>query len=101
MRMNTNVSNFAKKNMMTIALVIVIIFFSIMTHGSILIPQNINNLISQNAYVFVLATGMLLCILTGGNDTVRYICTSLKPKCQKCPFDEICPKLLENSKLGK
>lgn len=31
----------------------------------------------------------------------RYICTSLKPKCQKCPFDEICPKLLENSKLGK
>ena len=31
----------------------------------------------------------------------RYICTSLKPKCDKCPFDGICPKLLENSKLGK
>ena len=30
-------------------------------------PQNITNLISQNAYVFILATGMLLCILTGGN----------------------------------
>ena len=29
----------------------------------------------------------------------RYICTSLKPKCDKCPFDDICPKLLENSKL--
>ena len=29
----------------------------------------------------------------------RYICTSLKPKCDKCPFDEICPKLFENSKL--
>lgn len=25
------------------------------------------NLISQNSYVFILATGMLLCILTGGN----------------------------------
>ena len=32
-----------------------------------LLPQNVNNLIAQNAYVFVLATGMLLCILTGGN----------------------------------
>lgn len=32
-----------------------------------LLPQNVNNLISQNAYVFILATGMLLCILTGGN----------------------------------
>lgn len=31
----------------------------------------------------------------------RYICTSLKPKCDKCQFDDICPKLLENSKLGK
>lgn len=30
----------------------------------------------------------------------RYICQSAKPKCDKCPFDEICPKLLENSKLG-
>jgi endonuclease-3 len=29
----------------------------------------------------------------------RYICTSLKPKCDKCPFYDICPKLLENSKL--
>ena len=29
----------------------------------------------------------------------RYICTSLKPKCDKCPGDDICPKLLENSKL--
>ena len=29
----------------------------------------------------------------------RYICTSLKPKCDKCPFDDICPKLLETSKL--
>lgn len=29
----------------------------------------------------------------------RYICQSAKPKCDKCPFDNFCPKLLENSKL--
>ena len=59
--------DFAKKNMMVIALVAVVIFFYISTGGKILYAQNINNLISQNGYVFVLATGMLLCILTGGN----------------------------------
>ncbi|MBQ7481482.1 MAG: sugar ABC transporter permease [Lachnospiraceae bacterium] len=52
---------------MVIALVLVIILFSIGTKGSILLPQNITNLLSQNAYVFVLGVGMLLCILTGGN----------------------------------
>ena len=65
--MNTSVSDFLKKNMMVIALVAVIIFFSVATGGKILYAQNINNLISQNGYVFMLATGMLLCILTGGN----------------------------------
>ncbi len=29
----------------------------------------------------------------------RYICQSQRPKCQKCQFDAICPKLLEHSKL--
>ncbi len=62
-----NVSAFLRKYTMVIALVLVAVFFSITTEGKILFPQNINNLISQNAYVFVLATGMLLCILTGGN----------------------------------
>ena len=52
---------------MVIALVLVVIIFSISTGGKILLAQNINNLISQNGYVFVLAAGMLLCILTGGN----------------------------------
>ncbi|MCR4568292.1 MAG: sugar ABC transporter permease [Pseudobutyrivibrio sp.] len=52
---------------MVIALVVIVGIFYVGTHGKILLPQNINNLLSQNAYVFVLATGMLLCILTGGN----------------------------------
>lgn len=29
----------------------------------------------------------------------RYVCQSAKPKCEHCPFDEICPKLLKGSKL--
>ena len=56
-----------QKYTMIIVLVLITLFFTWGTQGKILYPQNINNLISQNAYVFVLATGMLLCILTGGN----------------------------------
>ncbi len=58
---------FIKKYAMVIVLVLVIIFFEIGTQGKILLPNNVSNLIAQNAYVFVLTTGMLLCILTGGN----------------------------------
>ena len=29
----------------------------------------------------------------------RYICKSVRPLCEKCPFEAFCPKLLENSKL--
>ncbi len=61
------VSDIFKKYTMIIALILVILFFQIGTGGKILFAQNINNLISQNAYVFVLAAGMLCCILTGGN----------------------------------
>ena len=68
--MNENrmsVSAFFQKYTMVIALVAVVAFFAIATNGGSLQPGSINNLISQNGYVFVLAAGMLLCILTGGN----------------------------------
>ena len=64
---NIKIADVLKKYTMVIALVLVVIFFQVSTGGKILYAQNINNLISQNAYVFVLAAGMLLCILTGGN----------------------------------
>ena len=67
MTTKTKVLNFIQKYTMIIALVLVTAFFTWRTNGKILMPQNITNIISQNAYVFVLATGMLLCILTGGN----------------------------------
>ena len=63
----TKVLDFLKKYTMVIVLVLVTVFFAVKTNGKLLMPQNITNLVSQNAYVFVLATGMLMCILTGGN----------------------------------
>lgn len=61
------VSEVLKKYTMVIVLALVIILFTVNTGGKMLLPQNVNNLIAQNAYVFILATGMLFCILTGGN----------------------------------
>ena len=63
----TSIVKSLKKYAMAIILVLVILLFYILTDKAILLPQNVNNLLSQNAYVFELAVGMLLCILTGGN----------------------------------
>lgn len=52
---------------MIIALLVIIVLFQILTNGVLLYPQNVANLIMQNGYVIILAIGMLLCILTGGN----------------------------------
>lgn len=56
-----------RQYVMVIALAVVIILFEVLTNGVLLKPLNISNLISQNAYILILAIGMLLCILTGGN----------------------------------
>lgn len=61
------VNQFIKKYTMVIALVLVFILFAVLTKGRLLYPQNMSNLMLQNSYVLVLACGMLLCILTGGN----------------------------------
>ncbi len=71
----SNVSNtlraVLKSNTMLFILVGVMILFEILIritgHGSLFAPANVTNIIRQNAYVAILATGMLLCILTGGN----------------------------------
>ena len=64
---STSLMTGVKKYTMVIVLVILTLFFNYTTEGKILSPNSLSNLIAQNAYVFVLATGMLLCILTGGN----------------------------------
>lgn len=63
----TQAAQFTKKYTMVIALVIVFILFAVLTKGRMLNAQNLSNLLLQNAYVLVMACGMLLCILTGGN----------------------------------
>lgn len=63
----TKVIEFIKKYTMILMLILITAFFAWQTSGAILLPMNVSSLISQNAYVFILATGMLLCILTGGN----------------------------------
>ena len=56
-----------KQYVMLITLVVIILLFQLMTKGTLLMPMNVSNLINQNAYIIILAVGMLLCILTGGN----------------------------------
>lgn len=61
-----------KDNMMLVILVAVMALFQILMiitsgEGALFTPSNITNIILQNSYVLILAAGMLLCILTGGN----------------------------------
>ncbi|KQX68531.1 multiple monosaccharide ABC transporter permease [Paenibacillus sp. Root444D2] len=53
---------------MIIALVLITVFFQIMTDGVLLKSLNVTNLILQNSYILVLAIGMLLVIITGNID---------------------------------
>ena len=61
-----DVKKLLKDNTMLLILVAVMVLFQILT-GALFAPSNVNNIILQNSYVLVLAAGMLLCILTGGN----------------------------------
>lgn len=53
---------------MVFAMLIIFIIFYALTGGTNATPMNMNNLIMQNSYVIILATGMLLCVLTGNVD---------------------------------
>lgn len=64
---SVNVLGFLTKYAMVIALVVVLALFAFLTQGRLLNAQNMSNLLLQNGYVLVMACGMLLCILTGGN----------------------------------
>jgi len=86
-------SAIVKKYTMTIALVVVFIFFAILTEGRLLYAQNISNLLLQNAYVLVMACGMLMCILTGGN-------VDLSVGATLCLVASIAAQLLSKTSLG-
>lgn len=63
--------NIVKRNSLLVALIVVMIAFEVAIqttgHGSMFAPSNFSNLISQNAFVVVLAVGMLFCIIGCGN----------------------------------
>ena len=50
------------------ALVVIVVFFEIMTGGKTLDPVNLINLVNQNTYVLILAIGMVMVIIAGHID---------------------------------
>jgi len=68
-RRKFNTREFFQKYTMVFALAIVTLVFALWPgkQGVTINPGNITGLLTENVYVFVLAAGMLLCILTGGN----------------------------------
>src|SRR5665647_999268 len=51
-----------------IAFVLIIALFTVLTHGVLLTPQNITNMVVQNSYILVLAIGMVIVIIGGHID---------------------------------
>ncbi|MER2133368.1 MAG: multiple monosaccharide ABC transporter permease [Arthrobacter sp.] len=50
------------------ALVVIVLLFQVLTGGRLLYPGNVSNLIQQNAYVLILAIGMVMVIIAGHID---------------------------------
>ena len=63
---------FLKNNLreygLLISLVAIMVFFQVMTNGTLFQPLNLTNLILQNSYIIVMALGMLLVIVAGHID---------------------------------
>ncbi|WP_328910018.1 sugar ABC transporter permease [Streptomyces sp. NBC_00234] len=53
---------------MLIALVFIVVLFQIWTDGTLLLPNNVSNLIQQNGYILILAIGMMIVIIAGHID---------------------------------
>ena len=77
-----------KKNYLLFTLILTIIIFGIISEGKLFYFGNIINLFQQNMYVFILASGMFVCILTGGNSDLS--CGSLV-----CLIATVAAKLME------
>ena len=71
-RPTQRIGHFLKQNLreygMLLSLVAIMIFFQIMTEGTLLQPLNLTNLVLQNSYIVIMALGMLLIIVTGHID---------------------------------
>ncbi|HEY9066354.1 MAG TPA: multiple monosaccharide ABC transporter permease [Burkholderiaceae bacterium] len=72
-------AHFLKQNLreygMLLSLVAIMVFFQIMTDGTLLQPLNLTNLVLQNSYIVIMALGMLLVIVSGHIDlSVGSVC---------------------------
>ncbi|WP_428030239.1 multiple monosaccharide ABC transporter permease [Ancylobacter sp.] len=65
-------AGFLKNNLreygMLISLFAIMIFFEVVTSGTLMRPLNLTNLVLQNSYIVIMALGMLLVIVTGHID---------------------------------
>jgi len=60
---------------MLLALVVIMVFFGFATEGTLFMPVNLTNVISQNSYIVIMALGMLLIIVAGHIDlSVGSVC---------------------------
>lgn len=56
------------RNGIFLALIGIIVLFTILTKGVLIYPQNVSNLIVQNGYILILAIGMVMVIIAGHID---------------------------------
>jgi putative multiple sugar transport system permease protein len=65
-------AGFIKNNLrnygMLLSLFAIMLFFQLVTDGTLLQPLNLTNLVLQNSYIVIMALGMLLVIVTGHID---------------------------------
>src|SRR5215813_1901551 len=65
-------TDFIKYNLrnygMLLSLFAIMLFFQVVTDGTLLQPLNLTNLVLQNSYIVIMALGMLLVIVTGHID---------------------------------
>src|SRR5687768_8342558 len=53
---------------MLLSLIAIMVFFEVMTEGTLMQPLNLTNLVLQNSYIVIMALGMLLVIVAGHID---------------------------------
>ena len=53
---------------MLLCLIAIMVFFQVMTDGTLMQPLNLTNLVLQNSYIVIMALGMLLVIVAGHID---------------------------------
>jgi putative multiple sugar transport system permease protein len=51
-----------------VAFALIVALFAILTHGDLLSPENMSNVLVQNSYILILAIGMILIIISGHID---------------------------------